>query len=592
MMPRKTPLIAGCVLVALLGCAKKPLTPATPWADLAGDSLSFFVTGTDPGGLKVCYIFDWGDGTETTTEYCASGDTTYCSHGFSDTRVHYIRARSHNEKGAASGWSDPLRFRLTEPPQLVDTIAGLPRWATDRWYHASVRITDPDGDSVAVRFLWGDLPAAGWSGFVPSGSVITDSCRWSAVGPHTVGVILRDRGGTVSRPRVVKPVSVSEMAVTWYNVSEERCYDATPTLGMIDGQQVIYFTAEDGIDCFDLVGHLRWTAETGADGNAYAASLSPDGTRLYVAGSEGLLCLDAQTGQRKWLLPLDTLPEGAVKCTPTLGPYGAIYVAVTGSNDFEVGRVRDYGDSAALEWLIDLGEGGLDQTSVGRDGVVYAIGRMQQDFCDRLFAIESTGAVLWIDSTTIRFGGVPAIDSRDRLLTADCWGDQLLCFEPDGSLRWSAAIIGPCTGSTAVAQDDRILVTNLDGRATAFDSNGQEQWSSDLKLVADNVPCIADDGSSVFYDPDDGLVYGLATDGKVLWEFSILDSLGLDKRRARKLDGSYDPSAVIGQNGDLYLAGPNGVFCLSGANLHMANTAWPTYNHDNAHSGWAGRQQR
>ena len=28
------------------------------------------------------------------------------------------------------------------------------------------------------------------------------------------------------------------------------------------------------------------------------------------------------------------------------------------------------------------------------------------------------------------------------------------------------------------------------------------------------------------------------------------------------------------------------------ARLRMANTAWPTYNHDNAHSGWAGRQQR
>ena len=159
--------IAICLVVALVGCARKPLTPVTPWADLADDSLSFFTTSTDPGGLKVCYVFDWGDGSTTTTDYLMSGDTGYCSHEFADTRVHYVRVMSRNEKGAHSGWSPSLRFRLSQPPQLADTICGLRCGAVDRWYHASVRVTDPDGDSVAVRFVWGDLPAGSWSTFVP-----------------------------------------------------------------------------------------------------------------------------------------------------------------------------------------------------------------------------------------------------------------------------------------------------------------------------------------------------------------------------------------------------------------------------------------
>ena len=171
---------------AFVGCARKPMTPARPWADVPNDSLVFFTTSTEPGGLKVCYIFDWGDGSTTTTEYFASGDTGYCSHEFADTRVRYVRARARNENGVASGWSPSLRFRLTEPPQLADTVFGLTRWVADRWYHASVRVTDPGADSVAVRFNWDDSTLGSWSALIPSGGVATDSCRWATTGPRTV----------------------------------------------------------------------------------------------------------------------------------------------------------------------------------------------------------------------------------------------------------------------------------------------------------------------------------------------------------------------------------------------------------------------
>jgi hypothetical protein len=33
-------------------------------------------------------------------------------------------------------------------------------------------------------------------------------------------------------------------------------------------------------------------------------------------------------------------------------------------------------------------------------------------------------------------------------------------------------------------------------------------------------------------------------------------------------------------------------YCVAIGKARLANTAWPTYNHDNARSGWAGRPQR
>ena len=67
------------------------------------------------------------------------------------------------------------------------------------------------------------------------------------------------------------------------------------------------------------------------------------------------------------------------------------------------------------------------------------------------------------------------------------------------------------------------------------------------------------------------------------------DSLDYARRRAPRSEGDCIPSTVVGPSGDLYLACEDGLFWVSSSDLRMANTAWPTYNHDAARSGWAGR---
>jgi hypothetical protein len=576
---------------AFVGCTRKPLTPATPWADLADDSLAFFTVTTDPGGQKVCYVFDWGDGTTTTTGHFASGDTGYCLREFAGTRVHYIRVRARNEKGVASGWSPELRFRLSEPPQMADTLSGLPRWATDRWYHTSVRVTDPDGDSVAAKFVWGDLPATGWSAFYPSGSVITDSCKWSVIGPHTVGVMLRDKGGTVSRPSAVKTVNVSSMAVVWYR-DDDVAYDATPTLGMIDGGPVLYCGLYDVLDCYRLDGTLLWSTQV--SGSACAPSLSADGSRLYLTGDdEGISCLDSRTGQLKWNLPLDALEQ--TSCTPALGPDGAIYITTYGSFDYWLRRVTDFGDSAAFDWGICLSDDwaageNANGTVVARSGVVYTVALTAGSSHTDVFAVDSTGAVLWRDSTHVIYGGRPIVDGQDRVVVTD-WAGGFYCYNRDGTLAYSVPTEGTYAGTTAIGHDDEVILTHYDGRVKGYDSTGHLLWTSTLGFEGMNTPCVADDNTVIVYDSDAACVYGIDGTGQTLWEYSVCDSLNLKKRSAVHLsEGDGDPSPVIGPNGDLYLVSYDGaVFCLSGANLRMANTAWPTYNHDNARSGWAGR---
>ncbi len=288
-------------------------------------------------------------------------------------------------------------------------------------------------------------------------------------------------------------------------------------------------------------------------------------------------------------------PTEQSACTPALGPGGAIYVTTLGYYDHWLRRVIDCGDSAVFDWGICLNddwEGTENGVVVARSGVAYTVVLSTGSSYSVLFAVDSTGAVLWKDSTHIQLGVPPIIDSHDRVVVADEKGG-FYCFDPDGTLAYSVPTEGVYPGTTAIGCRNEVILTDCNGCVIGYDSSGHELWTSALDAYGWNTPCVAADSTVVLYDDAAGIVYSIDGTGQTLWEYSIYDSLGLKKRRSGRLsEGYWEPSPVIGPNGDLYLMCEDGAVCLSGANLRMAKTAWPTYNHDAARSGWAGRQQR
>ena len=294
--------------------------------------------------------------------------------------------------------------------------------------------------------------------------------------------------------------------------------------------------------------------------------------------------LDSRTGRHEWCL------DSCGCCTAAIGPDGSIYLVTSPEFVCYLHRVRDCGDSAEVQWTLSLGDWGQldDGAVVGRNGTVYAVGYDCLADCSFLVAIDSGGTVLWKDSARIHAGGTPVIDSRDRILVTDETG-HLYCFNLDGTLAWGDSTSELWANSTAIGQADEIIVTDAYAGLDGYDSNGRLLWASNQAVYGDNTPCIAQDGTIIALDPD-GLVYAIDNAGKTLWQFSIWDSLGIDKRRAKPCEGDEVPSPVIGPNGDLYLATSDALVCLANGSLRMANTGWPTYNHDAARSGWAGRQ--
>ncbi len=87
----------------------------------------------------------------------------------------------------------------------------------------SASATDPDGDSVSLRFAWGDGDTSLWSNFVASGGQITMEHAYTAGGTYSIRVQARDTQGAESSWSPSKNVTVLTLN-----------YPPRPTLSGID----------------------------------------------------------------------------------------------------------------------------------------------------------------------------------------------------------------------------------------------------------------------------------------------------------------------------------------------------------------------
>jgi outer membrane protein assembly factor BamB len=472
--------------------------------------------------------------------------------------------------GGAGGWS-------------------LQHWAIDRWRYFALEVGDPDGDSVSVKFLWGDGRSTEWTSFTTSGNLVLDSVKYDTCGEYYVRLLLRDKRGTLAGPDTIVRLRVAEIAPLWVTTDLDWFDDyASPALGVVNGELVLCGVADEDVWCISARGEERWFFY---DENrvSYAPAFGAGCQRVYVPGVYDLCCLDAETGGLVWRL---ALPDEAFS-TPCIGPGGEIYLATA---NCELLMVRDLGDSAAISWRVDAG-GWACAPAIAADGTVYVVTTPVGSGRLGLLALRPDGTEIWRDTSHMR-GDCdqypPVLDGRGRVLVPVDEPSALYCFNPDGTLAWQCGLSLFYCGSLAVGADDRVYFFDDNSRLVCLDSSGDQAWAAYLSTEheAVNTPCLAADGSVVLYDPETDWLCSVSQDGEVLWEYSICDSLGWGApHRARRDEGDDPGSPLIGPDGNLYGVGLyHGLLSFALGNTRLAQTAWPTYNHDPARSGWAGRQ--
>lgn len=213
-------------------------------------------------------------------------------------------------------------------------------------------------------------------------------------------------------------------------------------------------------------GSLRWTQPLGV---AYRSEgFHSDHRPIYFRGAlyanvgDGVVALDAETGERYWTARLDA------RDTPPVVTDAGAYVAgeaamyCVGHDGSERWRAAPEADDAGTErWAPALGP-----PTVGADAVYLSVGRL-------LVALDpETGGERWRTPTESKGGSVHR--APEAVVVAD--GEFLEVVGPDGGLEWSTTPRDLSDFRAAVARGTVYLV-GARGRVAAYGlQRGERRW--------------------------------------------------------------------------------------------------------------------
>jgi hypothetical protein len=575
------------VLLLVPACAKKhdPGVPVRPFVDVANDRVCIGTVAGDPRGGIVRYVFALDGTPADSTAFLASGETAWSRIAIPDSGSLRVRALCRNSFGLSSDWSEELVYQLSAPPARRDTDVYWSPWDTtwfvrpwgrERWYRVGFNVTDPDGDSVAVKFLWDDGRSSGWSAFMPSGSDVIDSVMYVTDGDHYVRVLVKDRGGTITGPDTIACLRVSEIALLWS--MPELGSDVSPTLATYPYLRC-YTNDGEGVYCIGRDGTIVWSTPVDCDDSPMPLSL--DGTRIYCINCENISCLDAVSGNIIWRLSVD------VVCSfLAVGPAGELY-AISYSG---LCRIRDDGDSAVVEWDSEPLFYEAYGIAISRDSTVYVTASVETDEAGAVAAYRPDGTLLWCDSTLSYCDAPPVIDGLGRVIVVGDINDvtQICCYTAAGGKAWS--IERPDLWSTCVVGNQNETYWSLDSRMLCLSPDGRVVWEADVDEGAEAPPCVASDGAVLNWSSNYCLTC-ISRFGEPLWAYSVQDTLYryFEYRLRVRDDGEFMSSPAIGPDGNVYLDMGDAVGCIAIGRRTLGRTPWPAAYHDAARSGWAGR---
>jgi hypothetical protein len=143
-----------------------PAAPAGPSVGQKGVEYTFSAVTTDPEGDQVFYLFDWGDGTNSTWvgPYNSSVPGS-ASHAWADAGNFSVKAKAKDVNGAESDWSASHSISITLGPvlEIQDISGGLLKIT------AVIKNT---GDTIAANISWSIKVVGGaWIGKETTGKI-------------------------------------------------------------------------------------------------------------------------------------------------------------------------------------------------------------------------------------------------------------------------------------------------------------------------------------------------------------------------------------------------------------------------------------
>jgi outer membrane protein assembly factor BamB len=490
-------------------------------------------------------------------------------------------------------------------PDVPDVLAGPDSCFTDTAYTFMTTTTDLDGDSVQVRFDWGDSTLSDWKGWFASGDTISLSHAWSGVGTHDIKAQARDQklansnwsGGLAIRlvshrvthapntPAVPSgptsggqdslyvfatiashpdsiPVAVRfawsngdtsawstfvasgdtvRMSHAWHDTG----FYAVAAQAKDTNGVLSSWSEHHGITVhpLDLLRKWRFQVSTGSALSLVTSpAIAPDGT-LYVGSPDNALYAINPDGTLKWTCPLDV----SAISSPAIAADGTVYI---GGRDGTLKAVSP--DSAAIKWSRSFGPGvSVTSPAISSDGTICC--GCEFDF----YAVRyDNGSVRVLTSgySNSAMEAAAAISVDGTVYVARQNGTLYAFSGGSGAQRWEAVTRGINPTDLVLAGDGSVYFGSEQSLSTNFAAlyyYGASQWNYSAGVDVRSAPAIAPDGT-IYFGSSDNCIYALNPDGSLKWKYETGDDVSAGPAVAA--DGTVyvgsDDSCLYAMNAD------------------------------------------
>jgi outer membrane protein assembly factor BamB len=453
--------------------------------------------------------------------------------------------------------------RAPDQPEVVDRPAHPLADSTNTF---STTVNDPDGDSVQVRFDWGDSTLSPWSDWAGSGDTIALTHAWSDTGAYVVRAWAQDRKLLVSDTadgialRVVLSWPPDTLRLWRVQLGAGKPLASSPAIAA-DG--TIYVGSPDsGLYAVSPEGVVEWHCQT--DGALSSPAVASDGT-IYVGSSDSSLYAINPDGTQRWR----HRTGAGLGSSPSIAADGTIYV---GCHDNKLYALAPDGSE---KWTF-LTEGSLSlSAALAADGTVY--------ICSHdgyLYAVNPDGTLKWrwcYTELPMFTDQTPAIGADGTIYCGAAWPEFLpdycaLCaLNPDGSLKWARTVVNDVSASPAVGPSGTIYVSTNMSKLYAFNPDSTLKWAFPTQGgIFGSSPTLSSDGTIYFGTAV--CYYALNRNGTVKWDYG----------------SATGSSPCIALDGTVYFVSTDGHLYAFRGTSPLADAPWPKFQHDNRNTGRVG----
>lgn len=177
-----------------------PITISGPDTLLVGIKGEFETSTIDSDGDKIKYVFDWDDGTKTTTDFYGSGIPITTPHEWNTDGNYSIKVKARDKYGAESGFSSVKNVLIyNNAPEKPARPDGPANGKLKTSYTYNTTSIDEDGHKIRYGFDWdGDDVVDFWTDFYESGETASPSHTWYEQGEYQIKVKAIDEYGKES----------------------------------------------------------------------------------------------------------------------------------------------------------------------------------------------------------------------------------------------------------------------------------------------------------------------------------------------------------------------------------------------------------